>query len=69
LKRVRLPSAGIQVYQIIFDIAMADFDEKELLARAKTAFTLDKTPAGWDVLFEDMGFRAWRQVKEVLFSP
>ena len=42
---------------------MAQFDEKELLEKAKTAFALDVK--GWDVLFEDMGFKAWRQIMEV----
>jgi len=42
---------------------MADFDEKELLSQAKAATQLDV--AGWDQLFEDMGFKAWRRAEEV----
>jgi len=41
---------------------MAEFDEKALLDGADSAFALDVK--GWDDLFEDMGFKAWRKVEE-----
>ncbi len=54
-----------RAHSLNFVDSMAQFDEKDLLERAKTAFALDVK--GWDVLFEDLGFKAWRQVMEVPF--
>lgn len=42
---------------------MAEFDEKALLEGAKSAFALDVK--GWEPLFEDLGFKAWRKTEEV----
>lgn len=37
----------------------ANFDEEELANAAENAFTLDV--AGWDTLFDGLGFKAWRR--------
>ena len=51
---------------IAYQCIMTEFDEKELVAAAKASANLDV--AGWELLFEDLGFKAWRKAEEVLIS-
>lgn len=41
------------------------FDEDELLEVGRAAFAFDA--AGWELMFDNRGFKAWRKQREVSF--